>query len=144
MAQLNANAAQAMVGIPISACTDVTGFGLLGHLNEMCKNSSVSAVIEFNAVPFLEGVFELAQNGVIPVGTKNNLKYVQDDIDFTEVLVEYQMMMLADAQTSGGLLISVPAEFSQELITKLKENSTLSHAVIGQIYNPAEKTIYVK
>ena len=78
------------------------GFGLLGHLGEMCKNSNVSAVIEFNAVPFLEGVFELAQNGVIPGGTKKNLLFVQDDIDFTEVLVEYQMMMLADAQTSGG------------------------------------------
>ena len=101
-------------------------------------------MIEFNAVPFLEGVFELAQKGVIPGGTKKNLVFGRDDIDFTEVLVEYQMMMLADAQTSGGLLISVPAEFSQELITKLKENGTLSHAVIGQIYNPAEKTIYVK
>lgn len=144
MATLNASAATSMEGIPVSACTDVTGFGLLGHLNEICKNSNVSAVIDFNKVSFMEGVFELAQDGVIPGGTKKNLKFVEDEIDFAEVLVDYQKLMLADAQTSGGLLISVPSRYSNELIKKLKENNTLSYDVIGQIYKRAEKSIYVK
>ena len=144
MSTLNAGSAKAMSGLPVSACTDVTGFGLLGHLNEMCKNSDVSAVIEFNKVPIMEGVFELAQNGVIPGGTKKNLKFVEDEIDFADVLADYQKLMLADAQTSGGLLISIPADSSNELIERLKENKTLSHEVIGQVYKKAEKSIYVQ
>ena len=144
MSTLNAGSAKAMSGLPVSACTDVTGFGLLGHLNEMCKNSDVSAVIEFNKVPIMEGVFELAQNGVIPGGTKKNLKFVEDEIDFADVLADYQKLMLADAQTSGGLLISIPADSSNELIERLKENKTLSHEVIGQVYKKAEKLIYVQ
>lgn len=144
MATLNAGASKAMQGLPVSACTDVTGFGLLGHLNEMCKNSEVSAVIDFNKVPFMEGVFELAQKGVIPGGTKKNLKFVEEEIDFDDVLADYQKLMLADAQTSGGLLISIPSKFSNDLILKLKENITLSCEVIGQVYKKAEKSIYVK
>ena len=144
MSTLNAGSAKAMSGLQVSACTDVTGFGLLGHLNEMCKNSDVSAVIEFNKVPIMEGVFELAQNGVIPGGTKKNLKFVEDEIDFADVLADYQKLMLADAQTSGGLLISIPADSSNELIERLKENKTLSHEVIGQVYKKAEKSIYVQ
>tara|TARA_S200000501_G_scaffold376121_1_gene430055 strand:- start:1471 stop:2238 length:768 start_codon:yes stop_codon:yes gene_type:complete len=144
MSTLNLSSAKSMKGLPISACTDITGFGLLGHLFEICKNSNVSAVIEFNKVPFLEGVFELAQNGVIPGGTKKNLKFVESYIDFDDVLLGYQRLMLADAQTSGGLLISIPSENSKKLIQNLKENKTLSYEVIGQIYKKAEKSIYVQ
>lgn len=143
MAQLNLCASTSMEGISISACTDVTGFGLLGHLSEMCKNSNVSATLEFNSVPFIEGVFELAQNGIIPGGTKKNLNFVQDDIDFSDILIDYQKLMLADAQTSGGLLISVPLAHSQELIAKLKDNHALAYSIIGQVYNPSDKLIYV-
>jgi len=144
MSTLNSGAAKAMEGISVSACTDITGFGLLGHLNEMCKNSDVSAVIDFNMIPFIEGVFELAQKGVIPGGTKKNLNFVKDEIDFADVLVEYQKLMLADAQTSGGLLISVQNENADELIENLKNQKTLSHSIIGNMYKRAEKSIYVK
>ena len=144
MTTLNLGASKAMEGLPISACTDITGFGLMGHLNEICKNSNVSAVINFNKVPFIEGVFELAQLGVIPGGTKNNLKFFEDGIDFSDVLVDYQKLMLADAQTSGGLLISIPNENSNKLIENLKENKTLSYEVIGKVYKKAEKRIYVQ
>jgi selenium donor protein len=143
MVELNSCASKSMEGILISACTDVTGFGLLGHLSEMCRNSNVSATLEFNSVPFIEGVFELAQNGIIPGGTNKNLNFVQNDIDFSDVLVDYQKLMLADAQTSGGLLISVPLKHSQELISNLKDNNASSSAIIGQVYNPSEKLIYV-
>ena len=144
MTTLNASAGEAMNHFAVNACTDITGFGLLGHLNEMCKNSEVSAVLDFNMVPFMEGVFELAQKGVVPGGTKNNLKFVNDEIDFSDALVDYQKLMLADAQTSGGLLISIPEKYSEKLVKELKNQKTLSYAIIGKVYKKAEKSIYVK
>ena len=100
-------AAEAMNEVGINACTDVTGYGLLGHLMEMCQASKVSAIIEFNKLPLIQGAFELAQKGFIPGGTKNNLDFVLSDVDFSNDIYKEQMYLMADAQTSGGLLISV-------------------------------------
>lgn len=143
MAELNRSAAEAAEGLQVNACTDITGFGLLGHLFEMCQGSNVSATLEFNAVPFIKGVFELAQAGVIPGGTKKNLTFVQDHVDFADIFTDYQKWMLADAQTSGGLLFSVSKNQSAELLSRLKENKTLSYAVIGQVFNKSDKYIYI-
>lgn len=144
MKALNNTAADAMTEIGVSACTDVTGFGLLGHLLEMCEGSNVSAVIEFDQVDFLEGVFELAQKGVVPGGSKTNLKHVESHTSFSGNFPLFKKLMLADAQTSGGLLISVPESKSADLISALKSKKTLSCRVIGNIYNPADFKIYVK
>lgn len=144
MVFLNKSAAEAMTAVGVSACTDVTGFGLLGHLLEMCEGSDVSAVIEFDRCPFLEGVFELAQKDVVPGGTKSNLTHVNRSTSFSDRILPFQQLMLADAQTSGGLLISVPAEKSDLLVTELMEKQSLAAAVIGKVYNPAEFRIYVK
>ncbi len=143
MTALNNTAANAMLETGVSACTDITGFGLLGHLLEMCASSNVSAVIRFQDVPFLEGVFELAQNGVIPGGTKSNLRHVKPDVDFAPGIPDFQQMMLADAQTSGGLLISVPESRADKLVSLLREKKTLAAAVIGKVYKQAEYKIYV-
>ena len=121
MTTLNKTAAEAMTKIGVNACTDVTGYGLLGHLLEMCKGSKVSANIKFDSIEFIDGAVEFASNGIIPGGTKRNLLYVQNSINFSDHLDETQKHLLADAQTSGGLLISV----SKDKATKLK--SALSH-----------------
>ena len=144
MNALNDKASNIMKKYHVNACTDVTGFGLLGHLNEMCNGSSLSAKLYYDNVPLISGVKEFASRDIIPGGTRKNLEFLDKKIWFSDSIQDFEKLILADAQTSGGLLISVPAEFSQELIKNLKENNTLSHAVIGQIYNPAEKTIYVK
>ena len=144
MTTLNLDAAESMKDLPISACTDITGFGLLGHLNEMCQSSKVSAVLKFNKVPFMEGVYELAQNGVIPGGTIKNLKYVEDQIDFSDIFSDYQKLMLSDAQTSGGLLISIPKKYSEKLIERLKSNNSICYKIIGQLYKKAEKSNWVR
>lgn len=144
MIHLNKSASEVMVKIGVNSCTDITGFGLLGHLLEMCNGSKVSAVIEFDRCPFLEGVFELAQKGIVPGGTKSNLSYVQKNTTFSKSLLPFQQLMLADAQTSGGLLISVSEEKHEELIDELNNRTSLSTAIIGKIYNPAESKIYVK
>ena len=133
MSTLNKSAADSMNAVGVNACTDITGYGLLGHLLEMCRGSKVSAKIEFNALPFINGVFELAQNGVVPGGTKRNLEFVENEISWATNIAEFQLHMLADAQTSGGLLISVAPEKAVEMVNTLKEHHTLSAQIIGEI-----------
>ena len=108
MATLNDRAAQAMRRIGVRGATDVTGFGLLGHLGEMIRASGLSATLEWDAVPFVDGVAELAESGVIPGGTKRNLAATQAYTDFGR-LDNVGQWLLADAQTSGGLLVAVNA-----------------------------------
>lgn len=143
MTNLNRSAAIAMNTVGVNACTDITGYGLLGHLLEMCNGSKVSATLEFNDIPLIQGVYELAQKGFIPGGTKRNLDHVSAKVNFSKNLSKEQQFLLADAQTSGGLLISVPKEKAEDLQQALAENNTLSTAVVGQVYNPAEFTIYI-
>ena len=143
MSHLNKGAAEAMNEVGINACTDVTGYGLLGHLMEMCQASKVSAIIEFNKLPLIQGVFELAQKGFIPGGTKNNLDFVLSDVDFSNDISKEQMYLMADAQTSGGLLISVQKDKAESLQNILREKKCLSSDLIGEIYKPAESSIYI-
>ena len=143
MTNLNSGATIAMNAVGVNACTDITGYGLLGHLLEMCKGSNVSVTLEFNEIPLIQGVYELAQKGFIPGGTKRNLDYVSSQVNFSKNISQEQQYLLADAQTSGGLLISVAKEKAEDLQKTLTENNTLSSAVVGHVYNPAESTIYV-
>jgi selenide,water dikinase len=109
MVTLNAAAAEAMGEVGVSAATDVTGFGLLGHLHIALAASGVSATLAADAVPFLSGTMDLAERGVVPSGTNSNRAFVAPNVDWGELSTTEQLM-LADAQTSGGLLITVPAE----------------------------------
>jgi len=143
MTKLNGGGAKAMNAVGVNACTDITGYGLLGHLLEMCEGSKISATIEFNKIPLMQGVFELAQKGFIPGGTKRNLDHVAPNVNFSKNISQEQKYLLADAQTSGGLLISVPKDKAKELQNLLIESQSLSTSVIGQVYNSAEFPIYV-
>ena len=143
MTNLNSGGAKAMNAVGVNACTDITGYGLLGHLLEMCQGSKISATIEFNEIPLMQGVFELAQKGFIPGGTKRNLDHVTPNVNFSKNISQEQKYLLADAQTSGGLLISVPKDKAEDLQNLLTENQCLSSSVIGQVYNSAEFPIYV-
>ena len=134
MSTLNKNASKAMMDIGINACTDVTGYGLLGHLLEMCKASGKSAVIESNAVKYIDGTKELGKQGFIPGGTKKNLDYIKKSIRFDSNITRIEQYMLSDAQTSGGLLISVPPQKADLLNDKLLEvgcNSQIIGKIIG-------------
>ena len=91
----------------VNAATDVTGYGLIGHLYEMCKASNVSAEIEISKVPFFNNVKQFAKKGAVPGGTRRNLDFFSKHIEFEESIQNHQKFMLADAQTSGGLLISL-------------------------------------
>ena len=143
MATLNKLAAEVMKEIGVNAATDVTGFGLLGHLSEMCEASCVSAKIDYSALPFLPSVKELAEKGIVPGGTKRNLKFVKDKVQFSEQLSDIDKLLLADAQTSGGLLISLPAQKAEKYISKFNELSKIKAVIIGKIMEKDEFLIYV-
>ena len=127
MMRLNAAAAEAMVSIGVSAATDVTGFGLLGHLAEML-GGAVGADIDADAVPVLPGAVDLVSDGVVPGGTKRNLAFVEGFTDFGD-LPRWRRLLLADAQTSGGLLIAVAHDRCEDLLDRLDGIG----AVVGSI-----------
>ena len=141
MVTLNEAAVAPMQKVGVNAATDVTGFGFLGHLREVAIASGVGAVIEAKAVPVLDGVRELIDGGIYPGGSERNLASVRsfltnDHADETTVRV------LADAQTSGGLLIAVPAERSDALVHELVAAGTLAADVVGEVEaGPAHVTL---
>ncbi|WP_055107124.1 selenide, water dikinase SelD [Paenibacillus ihumii] len=131
MATLNKTAAEKMEPFNVHACTDVTGFGLLGHALEMAKGSGVGIKISASSVPVLPRVRELAEEGFVPGGTKNNYAHVRDSITFPESLDEIGQWILCDAVTSGGLLISVAGDQAEELLSSLKQ-SGVEAGIIGE------------
>ncbi len=142
MAALNRGAAEAMLAVGPSACTDVTGFGLLGHLHEMAAGSGVDARVEARAVPVLESARRLAGAGVIPGGTMDNLAYVRPHVDFDPALTETEQLLLADAQTSGGLLISLPEARAGQLLAELEARGVKA-ARVGSITAPGTGRITI-
>jgi len=130
---LNKDAALAMREVGVNSCTDVTGFGLLGHLMEMLLGSGVSAVVWADAVPKFKRAFEFAEMGLVPAGACSNRKYVGDRVQFSSKVNEIVQDILFDPQTSGGLLISISAERCDDLIKELEKRDVPTRAVIGEI-----------
>jgi len=143
MAALNKKTAECMQAYSIHACTDVTGFGLLGHLHEMTEGSHVDALLHMDSVPVIAEARELAAMNVIPGGSLNNLSYVKPHVTFAEDISSIDQAILADAQTSGGLLISIDEKEADSLVKDLNENG-VNAAVIGNITNPGEGNISVR
>ena len=142
MAQLNRTAAEVMGEFSVSACTDITGFGLLGHLHEMTAGSNVDAEITTATVPFLPEARKLAEMNVVPGGTLNNLEYVSPHITFEDHISQVDKYLLADAQTSGGLLISIPESESDQLLDKMNQKK-ISAERIGKITSAGSGVIHV-
>lgn len=119
MTTLNKTAAEVMEPYEVHACTDVTGFGLMGHASEVAKGSGVGLIIERDRVPVLPRVRELAEAGNVPGGTKNNFAHVEDSVEFPETMDQIDRWILCDAVTSGGLLISVAGSDAEALLGDL-------------------------
>lgn len=132
MSALNKEAAEAMLEAEVDACTDVTGFGLLGHLWEMTCASGVGATITLGQVPVLPEAWELVREGIVPGGTHANHQYLEEAVIWEDISLEEQLV-LSDAQTSGGLLIAVRPEHSERLLRSLSRRKALAAAVIGEI-----------
>ena len=128
----------------INACTDVTGFGLLGHLKEICASSEVTAELDCSSIPAIsDEVFKLIADGIVPGGTKKNLSSVLPHVHVNDIPHEMQLL-LADAQTSGGLLISVPPENVPAVLEILQSHKTLCAAEIGRIIEKQDRYILLK
>jgi selenide,water dikinase len=143
MATLNKDAAQAMREVGVHAVTDVTGFGLLGHLLEMTQASKVSAEIFAGTVPTLEEAWEFVRKGKVPAATHTNLQYVNPHLRYENGLRQEISLMLADPQTAGGLLIAVSSEKTEQLIARLQELKTPAASHVGRITEKQDKPIVV-
>ena len=143
MRTLNLVAAEAMGKVEIHACTDVTGFGLLGHLREMAAGSGLNVQLDFDAVPILPGARELATAGVVPGGSLDNLEHVDPWVDWADDRSRIDQILLADAQTSGGLLIALPPEEVESLLTSLQARGIEPASLIGSFVAKGDGRILV-
>lgn len=144
MAMLNKEAAEALEGYQVHAVTDVTGFGLLGHACEMAKGSNVSMTINFDAVPILDGTHKLAEEGVIPGGSKSNFEWLKDDVEFASSISQSGQYILCDAITSGGLLVSMPKDEAQAYVEKIQQQNGTAAKIVGEVTYFNKKSLYVK
>jgi selenide,water dikinase len=143
MASLNQTAADIMSNFDVNACTDVTGFGLLGHLAEMVCGSGTSARIFSDQVPLMTEALEFAAMGLIPAGAYKNREFRESMIEFAEKVVRSRQDVLVDPQTSGGLLISVDGHQGDNLVAALKDVGIHDAGQIGEILNGPEEKIWV-
>lgn len=143
MTTLNKTSAEVMQRFDVHSCTDVTGFGLIGHALEMAKGSGAGLVINQQDVPLLPRVRELAEKGFVPGGTKNNFAHVQNDVAFPESMDQVAQWILCDAVTSGGLLISVAGDQAEELLQQLRQ-AGVEASMIGEVVSDHPGRITVR
>ena len=133
MKKLNNLASDAMNLYNIKSATDITGFGLLGHLDQMMKSSNKSAIIWNNKIPVFSGSKDLLKKDIYPAGTIRNLEYVEKHIDFPSNLSPIEKKLLADPQTSGGMLMAVPEKNLNKVTDFLENNDSKKIEIIGEI-----------
>lgn len=132
MSTLNKTAAEIMLNYKVNACTDVTGFGLLGHLWELTKGSNCDVEIYFDKLPFIRETKTHAAGGSIPGGSYNNLKFVEKAVDFTN-LTNIDKLMVCDAQTSGGLLVALNEDQAEKYLFDLHKSGINRATIIGKM-----------
>ena len=141
MTSLNKKAKEALQGFPVNSCTDITGFGLVGHAIEMAESSDVTFVIDLSQVPVIEGAMDCAEMGLVPAGAYKNRKYFEGRAS-TEGIDEVYLDLVYDPQTSGGLLISVREEHAHSILEKMKDIGVETEfSVIGRVVERQDKYI---
>jgi selenide,water dikinase len=143
MKQLNAQSAEVMKKFNVRGATDITGFGLTGHALKMAKASSVSITLNMSSVPLIGSTYSLVDQGCIPGAAFRNLDYVESDSLFDPAL-DYNLKMIAcDAQTSGGLLMSLPRDIVNDVTDALQNTGLFTTSVIGSVSEKKEKFLYI-
>lgn len=144
MAELNKGAAEAMMEVGVNAATDITGFGLIGHALEMAKASKVGMRLYAGQVPIIPEALTFASRGYIPAGSKRNRQFCSNHVDIATGVDHLLIDVLADAQTSGGLLISVPENKTAMLVQRLQDKNTPVASVIGEVMSEPTGVIQVR
>jgi len=142
MSTLNKYAKEAMAGLKVHSCTDVTGFSLTGHSYEMASGSERTIEIYTDQVPVIDGALDLAAMGIIPEGMYNNLDYLADKYIYKNTLPQNLKDLLLDPQTSGGLLISLPEKDANEFLKRMEEHTPYAK-IIGQVTEKKEKPLLI-
>jgi selenide,water dikinase len=143
MKTLNRAAAEAVLATDLCAVTDVTGYGLLGHLCQMMAASKATAVLHYSKIPLLSGALELARLDQFPGGSRSNLLSVGPDVEWVDNFEKYERLILADAQTSGGLLVSIRSELDSKLEAELMKRN-VRFTKIGEVAKKSKCLIRVK
>jgi selenide,water dikinase len=144
MSALNREASELMVATGVNACTDITGFGLLGHASEMIEGCEVGIIINAAAVPVFPEAKELAETGMIPGGLHRNRDFRKNMIEIDDEVPQYLQDILFDPQTSGGLLMAVPEKLSSKLVKELHAAGIKEAAIIGEVVTGLKGRITVK
>lgn len=139
MAMLNKAAAEALAGLAVHACTDITGFGLLGHAGEMARGSGVSLRLQGEKIPLLPEARALAEMGILPAGVYKNAAHIAAEVGYAEGVPRVLRDLMTDPQTSGGLLVSLPEADAQELCRRIP-----AAWIIGEVTARQEKLIIVE
>jgi selenide,water dikinase len=135
MSTLNRAAAEAMAKVDVHACTDVTGFGLLGHLRNMASASGCAATLQLSNIPVLDAARVYVREGIAPGGTHANWRFLNDWVEYAPELDKPEQLLLCDAQTSGGLLIATTPKDAQALLAELVRRETPCAAIIGEFHS---------
>ena len=143
MKTLNRGACEVLTRFEVHALTDVTGFGLLGHLRNMTSASGVTAEVSFESVPVIPAAREYVQAGIAPGGTHANWRFLNDWVSYAADVAKEEQLLMCDAQTSGGLLAAVPAAVAGEVVAALVAAGTLASAIVGRIVAAGEGKIRV-
>ena len=144
MVQLNHKAAEAMAEFDIHACTDITGFGLLGHASEMAKGCGLSFRFFYSRIPILAGAKEFAVQGIVPGGAYCNQDHFGREIAMAAKVPEPERILLFDPQTSGGLLIALPVPDGEKLLARLREKGIQKASLIGEVMGKEKNLIVVE
>ena len=143
MTRLNKTASETMQEIGVHACTDVTGFGLLGHAFEMIQGTGKGIIFHCSSVPLFPGALDFAEMGLVPGGTYRNREFRIHQVDIDPAVSPFLMDILFDPQTSGGLLIAVPGEKTEKMLRRLHEKGIDEAAIIGEVVNDLRERIGV-
>jgi len=143
MATLNREAADVMSLYPVHACTDITGFGLIGHLAEMIVETGIGIRLKSERIPIIPEALEYAGIGLVPAGTYNNREFRESITEFGPSVDRLTQDVLFDPQTSGGLLICLDGEKADELLHDLKQKGVKKAAIIGEVISGSGETIVV-
>lgn len=142
MASLNKKASELMQEFEVHSCTDITGFGFIGHTYQLAQNSQIGIRINSSSIPFFEEAKEFAQKGFRPGGLQRNRDFYNSSVEFAAQVPDYMNDILFDPQTSGGLLIVVAAKAAASLLGKLHKAGLVDAAIVGEIMNkPAGKLL---
>jgi len=144
MTTLNKTASEVALAVGVHACTDITGFGLVGHLAEMIEAGNFGIEIEYASVPLFSRTEEFAKMGIDPPGSRRNRKFREVMVEVISELPEWKQWILFDAQTSGGLVLSVTPQKAEKLLKKLHQEGIKEASIIGEIIQEPKGRILVR